>query len=113
MIGSDELVATIAELETDALHRWIDLGWVLPVRELDTLRFADADVARVRLICDLHYDLHIEEDSLPVILSLMDQLYHTRHSLKRLVAAVEAEPADVRNRISARIEPDESRRLSE
>jgi chaperone modulatory protein CbpM len=113
MIGPDELVAAIAELEAEALHRWIELGWVLPVREKDALRFADADVARVRLICELHYDLRIEEDSVPVILSLMDQLYHTRHSLKRLVTAVQAEAADVRNRITARIEAEGSRLPSE
>jgi chaperone modulatory protein CbpM len=106
MIGSDELVAAIAGLDADALHRWIDLGWILPFREKGTPRFADADVARVRLICELHYDLRIGEDSLPVILSLMDQLYHARHSLKRLVAAIEAEPADVRNRIIALVDAD-------
>ena len=64
------------------------------------LRFDDFDVARVRLICELHYELRIEEDSLSVVLSLLDQLYATRRSLCTLVAAVKAQPADVRARIA-------------
>jgi chaperone modulatory protein CbpM len=69
-------------------------------------------VARVRLICELHYDLRIEEDSLSVVLSLMDQLYATRRALAALVSAVEAQPEDVRARIAALVgnNADERRR---
>ena len=42
----------------------------------------------------------IEEDSLSVVLSLLDQLYATRRSLRTLMAAVEAQPGDVRARIA-------------
>ena len=105
MIGEHELIAAIGPLDADALQRWIDLGWVLPEHDpeqsSDALRFDDFDVARVRLICDLHYELRIEEDSLSVVLSLLDQLYAARRSLRALVAAVEAQPEDVRTRIAS------------
>ena len=117
MIGEQELIAAIGLLDADALQRWIDLGWVLP--ELDpppateqrgvTLRFDDFDVARVRLICELHYELRIEEDSLSVVLSLLDQLYAARRSLRTLVAAVEAQPEDVRARIASLVKSERSR----
>ena len=101
MIGEKELIEAIEHVQAEALRSWIDLGWVLPQGDGDSLRFDDSDVARVRLICELHYELRIEEDSLSVVLSLMDQLYQARRSLRSLLSAVEAQPPDVRARIAA------------
>jgi chaperone modulatory protein CbpM len=103
MMSESELVQTVALLEADALQRWIEAGWVLPVGGDDVRRFDDSDIARVRLICELHYELQIEEDSLSVVLSLLDQLYATRRSLQTLIAAVAAQPEDVRTRIATLI----------
>jgi chaperone modulatory protein CbpM len=103
MITASELVQTVTLLEADTLQRWIESGWVLPIGDDDDQRFDTADVARVRLICELHYELQIEEDSLSVVLSLMDQLYTTRRGLQTLMAAVQAQPQDVRNHIAALI----------
>ena len=101
MIGERELIEAVEQAEVEALRRWVDLGWVLPLCDGDNLQFDASDVARVRLICELHYELRIEEDSMSVVLSLMDQLYQARRSLRSLLSAVEAEPADVRARIAA------------
>ena len=100
MIGERELLESVGRLEVEALRRWIDLGWVLPQQDGDSLGFDKSDVVRVRLICELHYELRIEEDSMSVVLSLMDQLYAVRRSLRTLVSAVEAQPEEVRVRIS-------------
>jgi chaperone modulatory protein CbpM len=101
MISESDLVESIEPLDADALQRWIALGWILPQQDQDSLRFDTSDVARVRLICELHYELCIEEDSLSVVLSLMDQLYAARRTLGALAAAVEAQPEQVRDRIAA------------
>ena len=101
MISESELIEMIGPLDADALQRWIDLGWVLPDQDADCCWFDQTDVARVRLICELHYDLRIEEDSMSVVLSLLDQLYAARRSLRTLVSAIEAQPDDVRRRIAA------------
>lgn len=99
MISQSELVDAVGPLDDQALQRWIDLGWVLPLYDTGALRFEPCDVARVRLICELHYELRIAEDSMSVVLSLMDQLYATRRTLGALSAAVAAQPEDVRARI--------------
>jgi chaperone modulatory protein CbpM len=104
MMSQRELVDAIETLDEQALQRWIDLGWVLPLRDTGSLHFDPSDVARVRLICELHYELRIEEDSMTVVLSLMDQLYATRRALGALSSAVAAEPDDVRARITALLE---------
>ena len=101
MIGASELIEMIGALEADALQRWIDLGWVLPDQDANSVRFDQSDIARVRLICELHYELRIEEDSMSVVLSLLDQLYAVRRSLRTLLSAVDAQPDEVRSRIAA------------
>jgi chaperone modulatory protein CbpM len=100
MIDVQELIDAVDRLEADALLRWIEHGWVRPLMDGDDVRFDIADVARVRLICDLHYELRIEEDSVPVVLSLMDQLYAARRDLRVLAAAVMAQPEPVRAEIA-------------
>ena len=95
-----ELINAMAQLSREVLARWIDLGWVRPEMAGGTPQFDASDVARVRLICELHYELRIEEDSLPVMLSLLDQLYSVRRSMQTLLSAIEAQPEDVRSSIA-------------
>jgi chaperone modulatory protein CbpM len=102
-IAEQEIIDVVEHLDTQALRRWIDLGWVLPHRDGENLTFDASDVARVRLICELHYELRIEEDSLSVVLSLMDQLYEARRHLNTLLSAVDAQPEHVRAGIAALI----------
>jgi chaperone modulatory protein CbpM len=103
MISETQLMETLGQLQQDALRRWIDLGFVRPRQEGELLRFDAADVVRVRLLCELHYDLRIEEDSLTVVLSLMDQLYAARRSVRTLISAIEAQPGDVRAQIATHV----------
>ena len=44
------LIDAIERLEADALRRWIDLGWVLPDQDSDSLCFDPSDMARVRTV---------------------------------------------------------------
>jgi chaperone modulatory protein CbpM len=96
MISEQELVDSIDELSTDTLHHWIALGWVLPTLAETPKAFDPSDIARVHLICDLYYHLQIDEGSMSVVLSLLDQLYSSRTALHRLVSAIEAQPDAVR-----------------
>ena len=95
-----ELIDAMGLLQREALRRWIDHGWVRPEMVGGGAQFDASDVARVRLICELHYELQIEEDSLPVMLSLLDQLYSVRRSMGALLSAIEAQPEDLRSRIA-------------
>ena len=105
MIAENELLAAVDRLQAEALRRWIAHGWITPVhRSGDALVFEEVDVARVQLICDLVYDIEIEEESLPVVLSLIDQLHDTRRLLRRLVGVVDTLPEDLRREITAALE---------
>jgi chaperone modulatory protein CbpM len=101
MIGFDSLLREIAALDAAELQMWIDSGWVRPEGEPGNWLFHEVDVARVRLIVDIRHDLAIDADSVPVILSLLDQLYGLRRELGALCGAVAAQPEATRRAIAA------------
>ncbi len=104
MITERELVARIENLEATHLRHWVELGWIVPLRRDVELVFDDHDAVRAQLICDLVYDMAIEEDSMPVVLSLLDQLHGTRRMLRVMATAIEKQDASVRASILDEIE---------
>jgi len=104
MMRVDDLVAAISSLQRSDLEAWIREQLVVPQHEAGALLFTDMECARVRLICMLHYELEIDAGTLPVVLSLVDQLYDTRQRLLSLTAAVATQEKDVQAAIIAAIE---------
>lgn len=101
MIRMDDLLATTEGLRPEDLDRWIAAALVTPHEEAEESLFTGPDRARVQLLCTLRYTLEIEEDTLPVVLSLMDQLYATRAELRALAAAVAGQEASVQQSVLA------------
>ena len=66
-----EVVEQLGTLTLTELRLWVSEGWVTPD---DEQGFAEIDVARVRLVCQLRRDMNVNEDAVPVVLSLLDQL---------------------------------------
>jgi chaperone modulatory protein CbpM len=105
------VVALFADLPEAELTSWITRGWVRPDQEGTdqgstdkanvTWNFHEIDVARVRLIHDLHRTMEIGEDSMPVVLSLLDQVYELRSTLLDLLRALETQPEQVRTTLLA------------
>ncbi len=81
MIGIEALTDRISGLTRVDLARWIENDWVRPEGKPEAWQFQEIDVARVRLICELRFDLLIGEDALPVVLLLLDQLYRLRRQV--------------------------------
>ena len=77
--------------------------WILPTARDDTYFFDAADVARVRLIAELRQEMSIDDEAMPVVLSLLDQIYALRGALKELGAAVNELPVPLRESIKARL----------
>jgi chaperone modulatory protein CbpM len=104
MTRVDDLVEAISALQRSDLDAWIREELVVPRQEAGSLLFTDKECARVRLICALHYELEIDPETLPVVLSLVDQLYDTRQRLLLLTAAVAAQDKDIQAAIIAAME---------
>lgn len=100
-----EVVVIVGRVEQTELVRWVELGWVVPSRsptspsKQDDLLFSDVDVARIGMICDLRHDLVVEEETMPLVLSLLDQMYALRHQMNALTGAIQQQPDDVRKAI--------------
>ena len=109
----DDLVAAMPALQRSDLEIWIREELVVPRQEAGTLLFTDMECARVRLISSLHYELEIDAETLPVVLSLVDQLYETRQRLLSLTAAVATQDEDTQAAIIAAMEPDAIRKNDE
>jgi len=98
MIDIDGIVTQLSGLHRQDLERWISNEWVLPDGESGGYVFREIDVARVRLILELRDEMEVNEEALPIVLSLLDQLYDQRRRMKDL--------CDILRRIA----PDELRR---
>ena len=89
MITLDILCARFARLDPDDLRRWIAEGHVRAEVRDEGLVFQEIDAERVRLILDLRQAMAVNEEALPVVLSLLDQVYALRRRLRDLGAALD------------------------
>jgi len=103
MIRETELIAQFTFLERRVLLTWIEEGVIAPQRDAEGYLFDRVDESRVALACDLHYRMGLDHASLPVILSLIDQLHEARHHLRALTRAVAEQPEAIQQEIARRL----------
>lgn len=97
MIPLDAVAARFPEVAPGELALWIERRWVRAERDPDDAwRLTEMDVARVRLLVELRVTLEVTEELIPVVLSLIDQLYDARRSVRAILAALDEQPAAVR-----------------
>jgi len=104
MMRVDEIVEQIEALQRSDLDAWINEALISPQEDAGALFFSEMECARIRLICTLHYELEIDAETVPVVLSLVDQLHQTRQRLLKLTAAVAAQDKAVQAAILAAID---------
>ena len=99
MITIEMLPGQVPGVQLADVTRWVELAWVRPDGRPGAWMFREIDVARVRLIVELRDDLSLNEDALPTVLSLMDQLYDARRHMRAIRHALGAAPSDVRDAV--------------
>lgn len=104
MMRIDELLEAIAELRRSDLEAWIEDELVVPQREAAALVFSERQCARIRLLCTLRYELEVDPDTLPLVVTLVDELYDTRRRLLTMTAAVTTQDEAVQAAILQAIE---------
>jgi chaperone modulatory protein CbpM len=109
MMQLEAVVALFPDLEPVELTAWIEHRWVLPqAGEGGVWTFHEIDIARVRLIYDLRRHLDTPEETLPVVLSLVDQVYDMRRKLNAVSRALESQPQEIRAAVLAILRDEES-----
>lgn len=103
MISVAAVLQRVPGLDARTLSVWIERDWVRPVRRAAEPEFQEIDVARMRLILELHHELDVGEGAMPVVLSLLDQLHETRRQMRALCAALDAAPDEPARAVVARL----------
>ncbi len=101
MITAVQLVERVHGLSMEQLEVWVAADWVRPEHHQGAWYFTELDVARASLIREIRDDLAVDEETVPVILSLLDQLYAARHETRALAEAINQQPESVRDSVRA------------
>jgi chaperone modulatory protein CbpM len=103
MITLEMILLEFRALDRAELERWVAAALIRAEGAPEAWRFTEIDVARIRLIVELRHELEVEERTLPIVLSLMDQLYDLRRRTARLNDALAEVPADLRLKLLGRL----------
>lgn len=98
-----EQIVTLIGCRTPDLEMWIAEQWVRPVRDEGGWIFGEADLARAQLVRDLVEDLAVESETVPVVLSLIDQNHALRRQLQEVLDAIGGLPDETRQEIMRRL----------
>lgn len=91
----------IAEIR---VRTWVERGWLTPAQSETGWVYTEIDLARCTLIRELNDDMEIDDETVPVVLRLIDQVYNLRRELRTMSKAVEQEPDEVIARVRAYVE---------
>lgn len=72
------------QFDAKAVEIWIEAGWLLPQQEGESC-LSDVDLARAKLIHDLKHGLGVNDEGIPLILDLIDQLHGIRRVMRDLL----------------------------
>ncbi|TDH35949.1 hypothetical protein E2A64_11610 [Pseudohoeflea suaedae] len=95
----EQVIAAVGRLTRVRLVSFVETDIVRPVHSADGLRYRPVDIARLELLCDLADDFELEDESLALVASLIDQLHDTRADLQALSKILAGEPYEIRARI--------------
>jgi chaperone modulatory protein CbpM len=108
MTRIDAVLAMFVDLDGAELRGWIERRWVQPdADERGEWIFHEIDLARVRLIYDLRREFETSEETVPLVLSLLDQVYELRGALKAVAGALSGLPPDVQEAVRKALRRDE------
>jgi chaperone modulatory protein CbpM len=105
MRSFDAVIRLVNGLGREELRHWITERWVRPEGGTEGYVFHEVDVARVQLIFELRHELAIDEEAMPVVLRLLDQVYGLRRRLRLLNQVIEAQPETLRQTLREQLGP--------
>ncbi|MAY60801.1 MAG: hypothetical protein CML29_01190 [Rhizobiales bacterium] len=95
----EQVIAAVGRLTRVRLVAFVETDIVRPVESPEGPRFRPVDIARLELLCELAEDFELQDESLALVASLIDQLHDTRADLLALSEILADEPYEIRARI--------------
>lgn len=102
MPTEQDVVARVESLTVTRLRVWVRQGLIKPADET-AQDYSEADIARAALIRTLEDDLGFDEEDVPVLLNLIDQIHGLRSELRGLLEALDELPPETRSTVRLRI----------
>ena len=99
-----QVLANCRRATAGDLTLWIERRWVRPHHEAAGWSFTEVDVARIELICDLRHDMDLNDEAVPVVLSLLDTVHGLRRRLALLADAIARLPPEARAALAAELD---------
>jgi chaperone modulatory protein CbpM len=103
MPTEQDVIARVQSLTVTRLRVWVREGLIKPADEAAET-YSEADIARAALISTLEDELGFNQEDVPVLLNLIDQIHGLRSELRGLLDALDELPPDVRTTVRMRIE---------
>jgi chaperone modulatory protein CbpM len=79
-VTREEFLKCLEDLDHTEVTYYEREGWIFSTEQ----GFTAIDIARVRLIRQLRTELDINDQAIPIVLHLLDQLYETRAAVNRI-----------------------------
>lgn len=98
-LSEKDVLRRVTGVSRIRLQTWVQRGWIIPAVSNEGERYSEVDIARCDLIRQLRDELGVENDSVEIVLSLLDQVYGLRRELRAVMRAVETQPDDIRSGI--------------
>ncbi len=102
-----QVIADVPGLDRVRLVEFIKAEIVMPVQapgQPEELAFRQIDVARLRLACELWDCFDLQNETLAMVLGLVDQLHGVRAELRAILQAIETLPPEHRRDIGAALQ---------
>ena len=104
MIRIEAVLVRFPDLDEPRIADWIARGWVrVEGASRAEWVFTELDLGRLRLLRDLQIDMAVDDAALPLVLSLLDQVYALRGTLRVVMDVVNEAPAALRERVHAAV----------
>ncbi len=92
MIQPETFMTIIDGVDQAHVEAYVCKGWVTPSHRNGVPMFQDIDIARVRLIHELQQDMGVNDESVPIILALIDQVHDMRVLLRQIADQFDKSP---------------------
>lgn len=101
MTTLDDLLRQHGGLTTVHVERWVARGLLRPGGTADSWTFETVDVARTHLLVELTDDLGLDDETVAVVIDLVDQVHTLRGQLDLIAKAIADQPAATREAIAS------------
>ncbi|MFC3057517.1 chaperone modulator CbpM [Paenirhodobacter populi] len=91
MMTETDILTRIDRLTHDRLTLCVTRSWVRPRRSQQGVVYDDTDLARLRLIVELTEDMAVNDEAVPLILNLIDEVTTLRRGMRTVEGALRAE----------------------